>query len=213
VLPETRLFCYRDGFGAGSVAAFSNVFRYTLLSRHGGWWIDTDVACLAADSPRAEVVFAFEDAERIGPAVLRLPAGHPIAADAVACWEALGEAVGWDAVGPELLTRLVCAHGLLGAAFSSETFYSLHWSEWLDLADRVCGDAVRARLGRAVALHLRNEKFCHHEFQRALAPLPGSMLHTLAEQHGGVGRFLSGAARVQHRHTALARAYAALAPD
>lgn len=43
VLPRERVFFYKSGPGAGSVAGFSNLFRYTLLKRYGDWWTDTDV--------------------------------------------------------------------------------------------------------------------------------------------------------------------------
>lgn len=43
VVPESRVFTYHDG----SYAGFADLFRYTLLSREGGLWADTDVICLA----------------------------------------------------------------------------------------------------------------------------------------------------------------------
>jgi hypothetical protein len=34
------------GFGTGSKAPFSDIFRLTLLNQKGGWWVDMDVICL-----------------------------------------------------------------------------------------------------------------------------------------------------------------------
>jgi hypothetical protein len=31
------------GFGTGSKAPFSDIFRLTLLNQKGGWWVDMDV--------------------------------------------------------------------------------------------------------------------------------------------------------------------------
>jgi hypothetical protein len=48
ILPESEIFCY-SGLkeeGGGSVSAFSNLFRYKLLSERSVWWCDTDVVCL-----------------------------------------------------------------------------------------------------------------------------------------------------------------------
>ncbi len=42
ILPENRIFKYPNG----SYAGFSNLFRYALLSKSGGLWVDTDVVCL-----------------------------------------------------------------------------------------------------------------------------------------------------------------------
>lgn len=42
VLPENRIFKYKNG----SYAGFANLFRYAVLSKFGGLWADTDVICL-----------------------------------------------------------------------------------------------------------------------------------------------------------------------
>jgi len=47
ILPAERMFRYPAGtFNEGSLSGFSNLFRYTLLQRIGGWWVDTDVCYL-----------------------------------------------------------------------------------------------------------------------------------------------------------------------
>ena len=43
ILPKSRLTTYKHGEETGSVALFSNIFRYTLLRDQGGWWTDTDI--------------------------------------------------------------------------------------------------------------------------------------------------------------------------
>ena len=44
VIPENRLFKYKNG----SYAGFSNLFRYAILCQQGGIWADMDVICLAS---------------------------------------------------------------------------------------------------------------------------------------------------------------------
>ena len=47
ILPVERMFHYPAGMlNQGSPSGFTNLFRYTLLQRPGGWWVDTDVCCL-----------------------------------------------------------------------------------------------------------------------------------------------------------------------
>lgn len=50
ILPESKVFRYKNankyGHGKGSVAGFSDLFRYKLLYEKGGWWTDMDVTCL-----------------------------------------------------------------------------------------------------------------------------------------------------------------------
>lgn len=42
ILPESEIFRYKNG----SVSAFSNLFRFTMLFKRGGYWVDTDLACI-----------------------------------------------------------------------------------------------------------------------------------------------------------------------
>lgn len=50
ILTKDKIFRYPEktllGFGGGSLAGFSDVFRYKVLYEHGGWWSDLDVTCL-----------------------------------------------------------------------------------------------------------------------------------------------------------------------
>lgn len=43
VVPEKDIFMYPH---RKSYAAFANLFRYVLLERYGGYWVDTDIVCL-----------------------------------------------------------------------------------------------------------------------------------------------------------------------
>ncbi|MFN8309498.1 MAG: glycosyltransferase [Chitinophagales bacterium] len=56
IIPESGVFNYakinRFGFGKGSYAGFSDIFRYKLLYEKGGIWVDMDISCL---SPVAEL--------------------------------------------------------------------------------------------------------------------------------------------------------------
>jgi hypothetical protein len=49
ILPENHIFRYKYasnyGHGKGSLAGFSDIFRYKLLYEKGGWWSDMDVTC------------------------------------------------------------------------------------------------------------------------------------------------------------------------
>lgn len=50
IVSNDKVFAYKNtnafGHGKGSVAGFSDIFRYKLLYDHGGWWVDMDVTCL-----------------------------------------------------------------------------------------------------------------------------------------------------------------------
>ncbi|MBL7777703.1 MAG: hypothetical protein JNK66_05310 [Chitinophagales bacterium] len=50
IIPRENIFRYKNksqfGHGKGSVAGFSDIFRYKLLFDKGGWWVDMDITCL-----------------------------------------------------------------------------------------------------------------------------------------------------------------------
>lgn len=50
IIPREKIFRYKNknqfGHGKGSLAGFSDIFRYKLLYEKGGWWVDMDVTCL-----------------------------------------------------------------------------------------------------------------------------------------------------------------------
>jgi hypothetical protein len=51
IIPEVDIFTYNSNdpvlnHGKGSLAGFSDIFRYKLLYEKGGWWSDMDVTCL-----------------------------------------------------------------------------------------------------------------------------------------------------------------------
>src|SRR5205085_1334129 len=61
IIGRERVFAYGPaaGRGAGGLSGFSNLFRYALLLREGGYWVDTDNFCLRA-FPSDELVIGTE---------------------------------------------------------------------------------------------------------------------------------------------------------
>src|SRR5262245_49151745 len=84
ILPRSEIFTYRRGRGKGNPSAFSNVFRYKLLHRRGGWWSDLDLVCLKRLEFTADHVFGCQrrlDREpTANVALFRAPAGSPLLA-------------------------------------------------------------------------------------------------------------------------------------
>jgi len=137
VLPASEIFYYRRGVGKGSVAAFSNLFRYKLLLGRGGWWADTDVICLRPFDFAGPVVFASErtsQGTQLASAVLRLPPGHPVVRRCYAAASREDRAkLTWGKIGPQLLDRVVQELGLEQFVRPPDVFCPLdHW-EWKSL--------------------------------------------------------------------------------
>jgi hypothetical protein len=78
ILPAERIFRYPAGtLNEGSLSGFSNLFRYTLLERIGGWWVDTDVCCLRAFETDRDEFYVREETQSgeffVAQCIFRVP--------------------------------------------------------------------------------------------------------------------------------------------
>jgi hypothetical protein len=164
-----------------SVAAFADWFRFKVLHEEGGVWADTDVVCLKPlEYPRPEI-FGWQDQDTINVAVLGLPAGHPLAAWMLDCWQhpdrvlpydsrrarrhklirrlRPGDSrpyIEWGEFGPSGFTQAARHLGYASLALPFWHFYPIHYLNWHSIFD----DSLRDNHGMveaSVALHLWNE--------------------------------------------------------
>jgi hypothetical protein len=76
ILDKSEIFRYKNG----SVSAFSNLFRFTLLYKKGGYWIDADLLCVRPIKLNQSYVFSSEPDEQysnniINAGLIKLPKG------------------------------------------------------------------------------------------------------------------------------------------
>jgi Glycosyltransferase sugar-binding region containing DXD motif len=164
ILPEERICRYGSaaGAGEGSLALFSNLFRYALLERQGGVWSDCDMVCL---KPLEEVFAAdhviateYSDNEKqiafANNCLLKTPAGSPFIAECKAI--AMGadlEKAGWGELGPLLVTAMVRKHALERVMAPPWQFCPLgHWE-----FPRLLQDAELRWPDATLAVHCFNE--------------------------------------------------------
>ncbi|GAA4420864.1 capsular polysaccharide synthesis protein [Bremerella cremea] len=79
IVPASSVFSYFKG----SYAGFADLFRWELLLKQGGYWIDTDMLCIRPFDFEQSIVFG-KETESYGKTfwsaavgVLKFPAGHP----------------------------------------------------------------------------------------------------------------------------------------
>ena len=80
ILPASEIYRYKSG----SVSAFSNLFRFTMLYKKGGYWVDTDLVCVKKFDFKEDYVFTSEpseDYERevINAGIIKCPKGSKVA--------------------------------------------------------------------------------------------------------------------------------------
>src|SRR3954467_11991771 len=90
---------YRHEFDGPSPSLHSNHFRYVLLEKFGGWWIDTDVMLMAASLPAADIFVARQSDQELNGSVMRFPPGHSLMKTAHERTAAVLESAHWGDTG------------------------------------------------------------------------------------------------------------------
>ena len=176
-------FTYKKGKGAGSHAAFSNLFRYKLLADRGGWWVDTDVVCLSSEIPAFDEFFAFQEHNVVNGAVLFFRRGDPLMLECLDEALRIGNDPSWGEIGPRLVTRKIQENGRLTNAQPSLTCYPVHHSEALDLLRPQQFDVMAERIRQSFFLHLWNEVLRRVHVAKTMLPPRGSFLRSIVERH------------------------------
>lgn len=185
ILPREMLFYEHDAEHKGTVGAFSDVFRWELLSRQGGIWIDTDIFCISPDWPEQDIFFAWQDENLINGAVMKFPAGHELPLEAAAFSKKRGPTARWGEVGPELLTSLVHKYGLENLALNPMSFYpAQYW--W---AGNIRNEVVPSnkidffRSEGSVCIHLWNECLRQQKIDKSVLPKASSTMDLLLTEY------------------------------
>ncbi len=163
----------------GHFALASDFFRYEILAKRLGCWIDLDLIFLR-QLPPCEYLFGWESEYSINGAVLALPNGAlldtlrkipeknwlpPYFGPRRTFQYLLNRAFGpvyledlpWGAVGPELITYLVKAHGIEHLAQPREAFYPVRYQDAKKLYDQ--SDAVDQLIADStITVHMWNSK-------------------------------------------------------
>jgi hypothetical protein len=196
VLSEDKVFVHRSG----SLAFFSDWFRYELLSRGLGTWVDADMYLLRPLDMEEDYLFGEESPGMINNAVLRLPPDSPMLPFllepfekgrmptatplryqlASRFWQMLGRErhfsrFAWGSTGPLAVNQLARRFGLASKALPPDVLYPVLWSdaEWIRDPRRKLEEVTTER---TVGIHLWNH--CISSFKNEPAP-EGSFLHRL----------------------------------
>src|SRR5271165_176092 len=112
ILPRSAIFRYSNG----SFAGFANFFRYKLLLKNGGWWVDLDTICLKPFDFPQEHVFSSEmhhGTPVVNSAVIKVPIGSEFCEYAWrVCQTKNVQNLIWGETGPQLAGEAVELLGL-----------------------------------------------------------------------------------------------------
>ena len=190
VLPASQVFTHAAGFGKGSYAAFSDMFRYKLLLDHGGTWCEADVVCLRPIEFEAEYVAARERLargassqgapDRVSGCVLTAPRNSRVMLECYAiCTELDASSIEWGDVGPALLAKRFARHRIEHHALAPDAFCPV--DSW-DVARLV--EPGGREPGTAQAVHFWNEAWRHKSLDKDATYAPDSLFETLKRRYG-----------------------------
>ena len=182
---------HREKNRFSSLALHSDLFRYIVLHRFGGWYVDLDLILLRDRLPSQDTYIAHGGPDWICTSVMRFPAGAPIMAEAIEEAQRLlpdADMSIYDAdravVGPTLMTRLVAKHVLNHPPLLKSNAYEIEYSEALSFFDPARCDLIQDRVAKSDFTHLWNEVLRFIRIPKTLGPPAGSYLDVLFRRYG-----------------------------
>jgi hypothetical protein len=192
----------------GSLAHFSDWFRWKLLEMHGGYWVDMDMICYKPFDFSEEIIFGVEEADKPNVAVLKFPPAHPLCKEMADRCENPNRIrsddstrekarkifrkyiksndrgnIKWgEAGGPAGFGRTLLKHGLLNLAKPFTFFYPIHYANWQSIFNETL-EKDSALFSDTYALHLWNENLRKKKIDK-YAPFPEkSLISKLIEKY------------------------------
>ena len=184
ILPRERIFLHKTAVGSGTVNGFSDVFRFHLLHKRGGWWVDTDVVCLSDTIEEPEIGIGWQDHRLVGTAIMRVQAGTELTAALCEAADRIGTDVRYGDIGPGLMTRIAKESGLTQLLLPQAALYPVAPHEALDLLRPSKAGELKAKVAGSAMLHLWNEMFGRAGILRWVAPPNGCFIRELFRRHG-----------------------------
>lgn len=202
IIPRKAVFRegFRSGLHAGSVGAFSDLFRYRLLYERGGMWTDTDVINLKRFDPDGSAFISTELSDAglvtLNGAIMAAPAGQAFIGRA---YERASELLRSDEmfftrIGPYLLAELLVESGVESMALMPPNFLSaVFWMNAAHLLDPYDSFMQRLQKLDAVNLHAYTEMWRMLGLGLDRPPGPETFLGKLyVERFGEQGEGLEG---------------------
>ncbi len=165
-------------------AIHANLFRYALLEKLGGWWVDPDVVLTGIDMPEGNTFLADDAGVGIATAAIKVPPAHPAVIDASRhCHAVAKDLTTWDATGSPLLLSKVKAHGLVQAVQPASLVSPLGIRDVLPLFDPSQTQELAHNTARSPFFDLHSDVWYRAGVPDYLGPPEGSYLDALFRKH------------------------------
>ena len=164
------------------MATFANTFRYKLLKKRGGIWVDTDIICLRPFDFEAEYLFASERVERQSKWSINIPE-RPVGCVIKTpkdseimkyCLEVSKKydpkSVEWGKIGTDLLESAVSKFDMEKFAAPFWKFCPISWWNWKDFIKESANTRLKEKIKNYVlnpySYHLWNSKWSENNVDK-----------------------------------------------
>jgi len=168
IIPSSKIFYTRKKY----VAPFSDWFRYALIAKRGGVWVDMDTICIKPFDFEEEIVFGYTELLRASIGILKFPKNHFLMRELdsfcrnhteVRPWDSATdkqqkkhrsfrhqkEKISYQAFGTQIFDKAIRHYGLEGYGKPYMYFYSLNH----DNAKTLFDDSFRDGIGLYPTTH------------------------------------------------------------
>lgn len=180
IIPKKKIVRHKI---TGSYALFSDIFRYSLLNRVNGIYVDCDVYCIKPIlHSKSDYILGYEDDSYINGAVLALPKNSCVLQDLkkmcsepnfIPPWYSYKrkiiqkikfflninsgiESLPWGSIGPHAITYYIKKNKCLHQVSPIDIFYPVHYNSVSQLFDPEL-DILDLVSKRTLCVHLYNE--------------------------------------------------------
>lgn len=188
-----------DNFGG--FVTFSNKFRYTLLFKKGGWWVDMDTICLKPFDFEQDYVFSSESSDPnqrilINTNYIKSAPGSKFLQDCLDYLNQRGYSnVHLGELGANLLSRMIFLNNLVSYVIPPDFFCPIS-SYNLNL---FIDDTQFSFPLEIYAIHLCNEVWRQNKLDKNQVYSPHSLYETLKNQYGITEKFSPETAEIPNR--------------
>jgi hypothetical protein len=189
--PVEDVYSISQGYASNSIAAFSDLMRYSILSEEPGLWSDADNFCLRPYSEWAEMMSSRRivcGEESDGPygefsvnvAILAFPDRAMAAEARDRCVRVIDEnnrqLPQWAQIGPKLMTSLIGDLGLRPDVMPIRAFYPIGGGDHLQLVSPTHTSKLMNAINGSYSFHFFNSYFGSDSEITTAEPPDGSLL-------------------------------------
>jgi len=185
IISKEFLLKFTQNFQKSNMSSFSNLFRYELMLKEGGWWFDSDCVCLKDVSNFSKLaknqkfVLALENPDLVGSSVMYI--NDKIVAEMLL--DETNKRINennykffWGEIGPYLITDVLKANNLFEKTIKTEYFYKIKPEEFYMLFDPDSTSNVDTLLKDSLVCHTWNEMFRKFYIEKKKLPPKSSYL-------------------------------------